>query len=139
MSRDEDVKIYTRRTLHELSRENKQLQKIIEDFKAYKKGYRVRSFGRDAPFHRPKPSAELAELMHVHLMHSPKAQLLDVVKVSDPYYQTSDSFLIYSKGFFNPEHYYIIDYIEKDAHAKVEDMNYMRWLIDQAESFRKSR
>ncbi|WP_353939478.1 type II toxin-antitoxin system YafO family toxin [Saccharophagus degradans] len=68
-----------------------------------------------------------------------KAQILDVAKVTDPYYLTSDSFLVYSKGFFNPKHYYIIDYIEKDAHTKVEDMNYMRWLVEQAEFFRKSK
>lgn len=139
MSKDSDVKVFTRRNLHELSKRNTQLQKIIEDFKAYKEGYRVKSFGRDAPFHRPKPSAELAELMHVHLMNNPKAQILDVAKVTDPYYLTSDSFLVYSKGFFNPKHYYIIDYIEKDAHTKVEDMNYMRWLVEQAEFFRKSK
>ncbi len=34
---------------------------------------------------------------------------------------------------------YIIDYIENDAHEKVENMNYMRWLIEQAEHFRNSK
>lgn len=139
MDKDSDIKVFTRRSLHELSKNNKQLKDIIKDFKAYKEGYKVKSFGRDAPFHRPKPAAELAELMHVHLMNHPKSKILTAAKITDPYYLTSDSFLIYSKGFFNPKYYYIIDYLEKEAHSKVEDMDYMRWLIKQAESFRKTK
>ena len=139
MNKDEEVKVFTRKSLHEQSKENKQLKKIIDDFKAYKKGAHVKSFGRDAPFHRPRPSAELAELMHIHLLRNPKSQLIDAVKITDPYYLKSNSFLIYSRGFLNKNYYYILDYLEKDAHQKVEDMDYMRWLVDQAEIFRKSK
>ncbi|VAW84242.1 hypothetical protein MNBD_GAMMA18-2157 [hydrothermal vent metagenome] len=136
---DNDTKIFTRRDLHELSKENTVLKKLMEDFKAYKKGFSIECFGRDAPLHRPKPSAELAELMHVHLLSNPKSQIINVAKITDPYRLTSDSFLIYTRGFFNGNYHYIIDYIENDAHKKVENMKYMRWLIEQAEYFRSSK
>jgi len=48
----------------------------------------------------------LAELMHVHLLENPKSQFINVAKITDPYRLTSDSFLIYTKGFFNSNYYY---------------------------------
>ena len=132
-----ELKFFLRKPLQEASKVNKALKKIIEDFKAYKNGAKTPAFGREAPFHNPKPATEQAELMHIHLLSDAQIKHLRVAKINASYRKTSDSFLIYTSGFFNSNQFYIIDYIEEYAHTKTRDMDYMRWLITQAESFRK--
>ena len=134
---DKDFKFFVRKQLQEISKENKLLKRIVEDFKAYKKGAKTPAFGREAPFHDPKPSAEEAELMHIHVLGEGQIKQFKIAKINTPYRKTSDSFLVYTTGFLNINYFYIIDYIEKGAHSKTRDMDYMRWLINQAESFRK--
>lgn len=133
------TKVFVRKNLHETSKENKLLRSVIEDFKAYKQGTSLQVFGRDAPMHHPKPAAEMAEIWHAHIMKNPKTQLIEMAAVKTPYKRTSDRFLMYTRGFFNTSYYYVIDYIDRGAHTKVNDMDYMRWLIDEAENFRKSK
>ena len=138
MDKDRDLKFFVRKPLQEASKVNAALKKVIEDFKAYKKGFHTPAFGREAPFHDPRPAAEQAELMHIHLLSNKQIKHLRVAKINSSYRKTSDSFLVYTVGFLSSNKFYLIDYIENGAHSKTKDMDYMRWLISQAESFRKS-
>ena len=138
MNRDDnEVKVFVRKDLHEISKTDTILRNVIEDFRAYKQGARLQVFGRDAALTRPRPAAEMAELFHAHVLRNPKSQLIEMARLKNPYRRTSDRFLIYTRGFFNSKHYYVLDYLNDNAHKKVDDMTYMHWLIDEAESFRK--
>lgn len=134
-----DIKVFCIKEINELKKVDPLVKKVIEDFTAYQEGNYISYFGRNAPIHQPKPDAELAGLMHLHLLSQDKYKDLNVLRFKDRYGLTGDSFLMYTTGFLNPNHYCILDYIRKDAHEKVRDLDYVRGLIAIAEKFRKSR
>ena len=121
------ISLYIQASLNEERKHNKDLDALIKDFKEYKAGKRVRCFGKDVPYHRPKPMAENAGLRHVHVLNKIKSVNLSF---------TSDSVLIYTEGATNINTFYIIDFIADGAHEKANNFEYMGWIIDKAEAFR---
>lgn len=134
--RNKDVKVYCLQEINDARKTDTLLNKAIADFTAFKKGEFVSYFGRNAPIHHPKPAAELAGLMHLHILSKNKYKDLNVLRFRDRYGLTGDSFLIYTSGFLNPNYYCILDYVKNNAHTKINDLDYVRYLIDRAESFR---
>ncbi|WP_202862827.1 type II toxin-antitoxin system YafO family toxin [Microbulbifer sp. A4B17] len=122
------IKVFVRKELDQESQSNSDLRALISDFKRWKSGNTVHYFGKDVPYHDPKPYAERAKLRHVHI--------LDKVKTVHIRAGTSDSALIYTEASMTPNTYYVIDFIAAGAHQKARDFNYMNWLIDKAEQFR---
>lgn len=100
---------------------------IAKDFKRYKSQGSVEfdtfKFGKDADYARPQ-SAKDAELQHVHIVP------LDSDK------NTSDRFLVYTRGFTDKNTYLILDILEPNAHELSRNMLKMALLADIAESFR---
>lgn len=125
---ENSVKVFIRRELDQESQTNGELRALISDFKCYKSGASVPYFGKDVPYHDPKPYAERARLRHIHI--------LDKVKTVQVRAGTSDSVLIYTEASMTPNVFYIIDFISDGAHKKARDFGYMNWLIEKAEEFR---
>lgn len=121
------VNVYIHKELAEIRKTNTFVNSLIDDFKAYKKGNQPSYFGKDVPYHEPRPYAERAKLRHVHILGAVRA-----VRMKN----TSDSVLIYTEASMTPNTYYVIDYIDIGAHKKANDSSYMEWLIEMAESFR---
>lgn len=65
---EEENKVFLRADLQNAYRTNADFKKLIDDFKAHLNGRYISCFGRKTPFHRPRPDAELAELMHIHIL-----------------------------------------------------------------------
>ncbi|WP_157496710.1 type II toxin-antitoxin system YafO family toxin [Hahella ganghwensis] len=126
--KESTVTVFVRKELDQESQTNSELRALISDFKRYKSGVQVTYFGKDVPYHDPKPYAERAKLRHVHV--------LDKVKTVRVRAGTSDSALIYTEASMTPNTYYVIDFIVDGAHQKARDFSYMNWLIDKAEQFR---
>ena len=84
-----------------------EFQSLMRDFKTYKQRdhttFEHFKFGKDVPYHWPQ-SAKDAELSHVHL--------LPINAIGN----TSDRFLVYSRGFTNPNAYVVLAILEPDAH-----------------------
>lgn len=122
------AKIYTHKFLAEERKTNNFLDALLKDFEQFKEGkLDVSFFGKDVPFHEPRPRAERANLRHVHILQNIKS-----IRVGG----TSDCFLVYTEASMSPKTYYIIDYIASGAHEKARDAGYMNWLIKMAEEFR---
>tara|TARA_R100001443_G_scaffold96038_5_gene102826 strand:+ start:17870 stop:18268 length:399 start_codon:yes stop_codon:yes gene_type:complete len=123
------VRVFVRDVLNNERKHNQDLDLLIQDFKRYKEGDRVNYFGKDVPYHEPRPYAENAGLRHVHILDRVK-----VVRFGAG--NTSDAALIYTEGATSINTYYLIDFIPSGAHAAVQEDSYMRWLIRTAEDFR---
>lgn len=122
------VRVYVRKELDQERKINAALAQLIDDFKSYKRGEHVSYFGKDVPYHDPKPYAERAKLRHVHILARVRS-----IRVGG---SSSDSALVYTEGSMVPNAYYVIDYLEANAHARARDPAYMAWLIETAEAFR---
>ena len=72
---------------------------IIRDFKSYKQHnhshFKTFKFGKDVTYNRPQ-SAVNAELSHVHIVSLTSSK------------NTSDRFLVYSRGFTHPNYYIVL-------------------------------
>jgi len=55
-----ELKAFLRNELQQEYRTNTEFKKLVDDFKAHINGKFISYFGRKAPFHRPRPDAELA-------------------------------------------------------------------------------
>lgn len=124
-----EIRVFVRDSLNEERKRNKDLDLLIRDFKKYKEGHRIPYFGKEVPYHEPRPYAEDAGLMHLHILDKVKA-------VSFRTGNTSDSALIYTEGAITLNTFYIIDFLENGAHAEARKPEYMSWLINAAEAFR---
>lgn len=125
-----DVRVFVRRDLEVERKTNSTLDLLIKDFKKYKAGATISYFGKDVPYHEPRPYAERAKLRHVHILDR-----LQTVRVRQSG-NASDSVLIYTAGSMTPNTYYILDYLADKAHAEAQRHEYMAWIIEKAESFR---
>ncbi|GAB58795.1 type II toxin-antitoxin system YafO family toxin [Rheinheimera nanhaiensis] len=123
------VRVFVRDVLNNERKHNQDLDLLIRDFKRYKEGERVNYFGKDVPYHEPRPYAENAGLRHVHILDRVK-----VVRFGAG--NTSDAALIYTEGATSINTYYLIDFIPSGAHAEANKAEYMSWLINTAEAFR---
>lgn len=124
-----DVKVFVRPSLDREKLTNKDLSDLITDFKKYKSGEKVHYFGKDVPYHEPRPYAENAGLRHVHILDKIKSLKLG-------HSNTSDSALVYTEGATHPNTYFIIDFIDDNAHNVARSHDYMNWLLSEAEKFR---
>jgi Toxin YafO, type II toxin-antitoxin system len=113
------------------------VKQTLKDFVVYKEtGEEGETFGRDAKFRRPT-GIELDDIRHVHLLYGYDKKALRVLALKDPYYRTSDSFLIYCVGYASKD-CLVIDIIWDDAHQKTENIERMKRYMKIAENFRKS-
>lgn len=131
------VRVFVSRVLQEQRKTNTYLDQVLKDFALYKGGQVIAYFGRDVPYHDPRPYAERAGIRHVHLLSG----IRTVRMRSD----TSDRALVYTEGASHPDTYYIIDLLVSQAHAKASsrvpdpglgNKTYIEWVIDKAEAFR---
>lgn len=100
---------------------------IVKDFKKYKQTNKTEfdnfKFGKDVSYNRPW-SAVAAELHHIHLVP---------IKSRD---NTSDRFLVYSRGYLDPNAYVVLAIFEPDAHAISRNTLIMSQMAELAEAFR---
>lgn len=98
---------------------------LAKDFKRYKEGEPVEymSMGKDVPFHYPQ-SAVMAELQHVHIMPIESKS------------HTSDEFIVYTRGFSDPDKYLILAILSPNAHEQSRNVLLMSAMADVAEHFR---
>ena len=82
MSNLKKISLFVEASLNGERQHNKDLDLLIKDFKKYKEGGAVRTFGKDVPYHRPRPMAENAGLMHVHVLKKIKSVNLGAVDLS---------------------------------------------------------
>ena len=129
MNKGKIARVFVREVLNNERKQNADLDLLIKDFKRYKEGERVVYFGKDVPYHEPRPYVEQAGLRHVHVLDRIKAVRF---RAGD----TSDAALIYTEGATSINTYYLIDFIPTGVHKTVQDDNYMSWLIRTAEDFR---
>ena len=101
---------------------------IIRDFKSYKQSnlteFETFKFGKDVTYNRPQSAVD-AELSHVHLLR------LESTK------NTSDRFLVYSRGFNDSDCYLVIAILEPNAHSISRNNLIMSQLAQIAENFRQ--
>ena len=117
------LKIFTGHLLQD----NENIELYAAEFKKLKQhpNFQSKILGVDRDFSRP-PSAKLAELMHYHIID------LEPNKKR----KTSDRFLVYTRGFTNPDYYLLIAVIEPEAHKKTRSAVLMSLLTEIAEKFR---
>lgn len=101
---------------------------ILRDFKYYKRlnhtQYETFKFGKDVTFNRPQSALD-AELSHVHMVELESSK------------NTSDRFLVYSRGFNNPNYYIVLAIFEPNAHSMSRNNLLMSQLAQMAEDFRQ--
>ncbi len=110
-----------------------QLDKLISDFKSYKLcGEKPEIFGRDAPYEFPS-SVRQAELQHIHVKDS-SSKRWNLEKLD--FYKTSDSSLIYCKGFMNSNYYCLLGFLVNAHLTCRRNPTYLLHLAEIAEGFR---
>ena len=136
---NQKARVFVRRDLRELRQADKNLDQLIKDFVSYINGEDIYYFGKDVPYHEPRPRAEDAGLRHIHILDKVKA-----VKIRR---RSSDSVLVYTEGATTPNTYYFIDFLPSGAHERASsrvrepelgNLTYMEWLIKEAENFRNN-
>ncbi len=100
---------------------------LRSDFISYKRDGTVPDrFGRDAPLNDP-PSAKLSEIQHIHLRRR-----FSKWEGKRRYNRTSDTWLVYTQGFTDPECYYLIAILKNDAHGRARRTQLMMSLMRTA-------
>ncbi|WP_338849212.1 type II toxin-antitoxin system YafO family toxin [Massilia sp. W12] len=110
------------------------LKDITARFIAYKRhGIRHETFGDDRPYFRPE-SIRDTDLRHIHIRDaSSKNWDLRYIRLED---KTSDTALIYTRGYLNPGYYLLISFL-KDAHRHYGGTEqYIRAMAEIARKFR---
>ncbi len=128
MVNSDNISIFVRAELQEERKVNQLLDTLIQKFKSYIGGTPNRLFGKDVPYHDPKPYAEKAGLRHVHILNH-----VHTIRLHST--STSDSVIIYTEASMHPNTYYIIDYLADNAHERARDP-ILEWLISKAKSSR---
>ena len=108
-----------------------ELDGLKADFKNWKEtGYLPAYFGRDADF-SIHSGARLAELRHLHLAQTgtwhPRQRQNG---------RTSDRWLIYCAGLYDPDKYLLIAILEPDAHRQARKGFILDGLVNYADDFR---
>lgn len=101
---------------------------IIRDFKSYKQHnnshFKTFKFGKDVTYNRPQSALD-AELSHVHIVSLTSSK------------NTSDRFLVYSRGFSQPDCYIVLAIFEPNAHSISRNNLIMSQIAQIAENFRQ--
>ncbi len=121
------VEVYTSSFI-EYSLTTEDLAFIVRVFKRYKAGGDEIYLGKDVPYHYPQRCIDDA-LQHVHVYDGRNTWLL---------FRSSDRHVVYTQGFYNSDHYYLIALLEPDAHKQANDTMQMLYFCDVAEIFRLS-
>jgi hypothetical protein len=112
----------------ELSALSKDLKLYFDTNRAKKPKY----IGKDTPYTRPAQISE-SEIHHIHIF---------VEGISCPHAwntaRTSDSYIVYTFGYFDEDAIRVIDFLSKDAHDRSKENNYslMRKYKTVADRFR---
>ncbi len=110
------------------------LSRLKADFQNYKEGlYTPNYFGRDGDFSHPL-LARQEELWHLHLAESEPPTW---PRWKSQYQRTSDHWLVYCPGFYNPKYYLLIAVLKHDAHNQAHNIDLMNGLAAIAEDFRQ--
>ena len=103
-----------------------------KQFKLYKEtGTPPLRFGKDASYSWPSTAVD-AELRHIHVTDLPAPWVQSTPQEN----RTTDSHLIYTRGYFHQDNYLILAFLALDAHASAEKVTFMASLADIAEQFR---
>lgn len=127
-----DIKVFVSLNLRETC-EKERLSTLVRDFKKYKiDGIRPAMFGRDAPYEFPVSVAQ-ADMHHIHIKDKTSRnwhmQKLD-------FYKTSDTALIYCRGFIHTHNYCLLGFIVEAHERYKSDPMYLISLAEEAERFR---
>ncbi|SBS26128.1 putative toxin YafO [Marinomonas spartinae] len=137
-----NVRLFIRRELQEERDNNQYLDQVLNDFKLYKSGQNITYFGKDVPYHDPRPYAERAGIRHVHLLDNVRTLKMQGRG------NTSDRAIVYTEASMNPNMFYVIDLLNENAHAQASsrvrdpllgNKTYIEWVIEKAEQFRNSK
>lgn len=115
------------------------LAELMDEFKAWKESddeFGHVMFGKDGGFGRPRQAVE-EELRHVHLFPHGAPEFIawmEVHKRSGR--KTSDRILIYTRGLYDPDAYYLIAVADPDGHEKMNQAALVAYWITAAEAFR---
>ena len=111
------------------------LEALKEDFRQYKEsGIPPGNFGRDAEYNHPNtlPSVRQEKLAHIHMEEPDRPWNPDAVQFS----KTSDTHLIYCRGFIEESSYLLMALLTPDAHAQALNRTIMYNLAVMASKFR---
>ncbi|MCP4696160.1 MAG: hypothetical protein GY862_04835 [Gammaproteobacteria bacterium] len=107
------------------------LNRLMLDFKRWKETEWLPDyFGRDGDFSR-HTGARMEELRHLHLDETGLW-----LSTQRQYSRTSDRWLIYCRGFYDPDKYLLIAIIEPDAHQKTRNALLLDALTNYGTDFR---
>lgn len=113
-----------------------ELENLEKDFRAYKSEHRTpETFGRDERYDHPHtlPVIKAEEVRHIHLADADT--LWQHARLQ--YNKTSDSHLVYCRGFHNNNCYLLMAVLSPDAHQQAKDNACMYNLGKMAETFRQ--
>jgi mRNA interferase YafO len=150
-----------------LQKQFPEINQIAKDFAAYKRGDALPDyFGRDGDYKRPKECVD-EDVWHIHLSEStPKGMWATGKKVAVPSYtryrsdsaakalqtpkytgrmvkksiqteRTSDTCLVYCRGFSHPDRYLLIDILSPNAHEQANEIDRMLRIAQLAARFRE--
>lgn len=111
------------------------LEALKEDFRQYKEsGVPPSNFGRDAEYNHPNtlPSVRQEKIAHIHMEEPNQPWSVNAVQFS----KTSDTHLIYCRGFLDENCYLLMALLAPDAHAQALNRTIMYNLGEMASKFR---
>ncbi len=111
------------------------LPALKDDFRRYKEaGTLPSNFGRDAEYNHPNglPIIRQEKVSHIHLEESDNPWNARTVQFN----KTSDTHLVYCRGFYDENCYLLMALLSPDAHIKARDNSIMFNLGKMAEKFR---
>ncbi|WP_345868100.1 type II toxin-antitoxin system YafO family toxin [Shewanella algae] len=120
------------------------LKQLTQDLVIYfssNKQQRPPYLGKDAPFFRPDNVSE-HEVHHIHMFVQGITDPQNWSGAYNPNKRTSDSYLVYTYGYFEESSYRVLGFVEKDAHQKCrtnqDGYRLVRDFMYAADKFRKS-
>ena len=113
------------------------LAALKKDFKQYKDtNIPPSNFGRDAEYNHPNtlPSVRQEKVAHIHLEEPDKPWDVHAVQFN----KTSDTHLVYCRGFHDENCYLLMALLTPDAHEQARNRTIMYKLAKMAEKFRNN-
>jgi len=108
---------------------------LIQDFKHYKMGVLPALFGKDVAYDHPfnLNIIKQEQVRHIHLATTDTAFPVFVTQAK----RTSDTHLVYCRGFNNEHHYLLMAILRPNAHDLARSNQLMYKLGLMAEAFRQ--
>ncbi|MDP2714794.1 type II toxin-antitoxin system YafO family toxin [Rheinheimera sp.] len=125
------IRVFTSKVLDEALTADERVA-LIADFKKYKAGKLPALFGKDVPYDHPfnLDIIKQEQVRHIHLAASGAGFPIFITQAK----RTSDTHLVYCRGFTNENCYLLMAILQPNAHdlAKSNQLMYQLGLMAQA-------